>query len=48
MHGTAIFIDFNKAFFLISSSNCKSVSMDKNDSEDIPYIPRAFMERSTK
>ena len=47
MHLTAIFIDFNKAFFLVLLSSCKSVSINRKDSEDVPNIPIALMERLT-
>ena len=43
----AIFIVFNKAFFLVFSSSCKSVSIDRKDSEDVPNIPNALTERLT-
>ena len=47
MHLTAIFIVFNKAFFLVLSSSCKSVSIERKDPEDVPNIPIALMERLT-
>ena len=43
MHLTAIFIVFNKAFFLVLSSSCKSVSIERKDSEDVPNIPIALI-----
>ena len=48
MHLTTIFIGLNKAFFLVFASNFKTVSINRKDSEEVPNIPRAPMERLTK
>ena len=47
MHRIAIFINFNKACFFVFSSKFKFVSIDRKDSDDVPSIPRALMERLT-
>ena len=42
-----MFIIFSITFCLVFSLKCKSVSIDKRDSEEVPNIPRALIERLT-
>ena len=42
-----MFIVFSITFCLVFSLKCKSASIDKRDSEEVPNIPRALIERLT-
>ena len=42
-----MFIVFSIKFCLVFSTKCKPVSIDRNDSEEVPSIPRALIKRLT-
>ena len=42
-----MFIVLSITFCLVFSLKCKSVNIDKRDSEEVPNIPRALIERLT-